>query len=282
MGEPRCPRRRRVAVRVGVTAVAAAVLLACGAAEDAARPTTTSAADVSGSDAGASVAGADSVLVLTATHGFRHESIDPAAATLEDRLTEDAIAVEVTDDPGALTAEHLAGVDVVVFLSTTGDVLDDEQQDALAAWVEGGGGWVGVHGALDAEYDWPFYESLAGAWFQSHPAIQEATVRVEDPTHPSTAHLPATWARTDEWYDLRSNPRSGRGADVHVLATVDESTYEGARMGADHPIAWCSTVGAGRTFVTAMGHTSESWSDPAFVDHVVGGIVSVAEPGSCA
>jgi len=222
------------------------------------------------------------VLVLAATAGFRHDSIEPAAAALQARLTADGGTVEVTADPAALTAEHLADVDVVVFLSTTGDVIDDAQQDALQAWVEGGGGWVGIHGALDAEYDWPFYETLAGAWFQTHPSIQEATVRIDDPTHPATVGLPAAWVRTDEWYDLRTNPRADVEAGVHVLATVDESTYEGGATGADHPIAWCSTVGAGQTFVTAMGHTVESWSDPTFVDHVLGGIASVAEPGSCA
>ena len=222
------------------------------------------------------------MLVLTATEGFRHDSIEPAAAVLEERLTGAGSSVEVTDDPGALTADGLASVDVVVFLSTTGDVLDDEQQDALQSWVEGGGGWVGIHGALDAEYDWPFYETLAGAWFRVHPAIQEATVRVEDGDHPATAHLPVAWTRTDEWYDLRTNPRSNPDADVHVLATLDESTYEGGVMGADHPIAWCAAVGGGQTFVTAMGHTIGSWSDPAFVDHVLSGIGSVVEPGSCA
>ena len=128
------------------------------------------------------------------------------------------------------------------------------------------------HAALDTEYGWPFQEVLAGTRFAGHPAPQVATVRVEDAGHPATAHLPGTWVRTDEWYDTQTNPRD----HVHVLATVDEATYSGGSMGPDHPIAWCHDVGAGRSFVTAVGHLDESWSDPAVVDHVVGGIESVA------
>lgn len=218
-----------------------------------------------------------SIVVFTKAAGFRHDSIGPAAEVLRSRLTSSGAAVQVTEDAGVFDAGRLGSVDVVVFLSTTGDVLDDGQQAALESWVTGGGGWVGIHAALDAEYEWPFYESLAGAWFQSHPPVQAATVRVEQRGHPATAHLPTSWERTDEWYDLRRNPRPG----VRVLATVDESTYDGGVTGTDHPIAWCDTIGRGNTFTTAMGHTTESWSEPAFVDHVLGGIASVTQAGSC-
>lgn len=216
-------------------------------------------------------------VLFTRTEGFRHDSIAVAAPALTAELAELGFQVTTTEDPGTFTAEALAAVDVVVFLETTGDVLDPPQEAALQQFVEGGGGWVGVHSALDTEYDWPFYETLAGASFLAHPAVQPATVRREDPDHPAMAGVPDAWSRTDEWYDLRGNPRP----DVHVLATVDEGTYDGGQMGADHPIAWCRAVGAGQSFVTAMGHTDESWRERLFVDHVVAGIVSVTEPGHC-
>ena len=127
------------------------------------------------------------------------------------------------------------------------------------AW-KAGGGWVGIHAAADCEYDWPFYGELVGAWFARHPAIQPATYLVEDRGHPATAHLDATWMRTDEHYDFRRNPRP----DVRVLMTIDESTYSGGGMGADHPVTWAHEVGAGRSFYTALGHTSESYEEPAF------------------
>jgi type 1 glutamine amidotransferase len=160
----------------------------------------------------------------------------------------------------------------VVFLNTTGDVLAPRQQRAFRSYIRHGGGWVGIHSAADTEYEWPFYGRLLGAYFQSHPAVQPATIDVVDRSHPSTRHLPARWMRTDEWYDLRSNPRGA----VHVLATLDESTYSGGTMGADHPIAWCHAFKGGRAWYTAGGHTSESYSEPAFRKHLLGGILWAA------
>ena len=115
---------------------------------------------------------------------------------------------------------------------------------------------------------------LVGARFREHPDPQTAVVRAEDRTHPATEHLGATWTRFDEWYDYRTNPRS----DVHVLATVDESTYEGGGMGPDHPIAWCHSYGGGRAFYTGMGHTAESYAEPEFRAHLLGGLRWAASP----
>lgn len=216
-------------------------------------------------------------LLFSRTEGFRHGSINVARPALTAELEGRGFVVTATEDPAVFTTNGLKDFDAIVFLSTTGDVLDPPHEAALRQRIEGGGGWVGVHSALDTEYDWPFYETLAGAYFLTHPPTQTATVRIEDHDHPATAGLPTSWSRTDEWYTLRANPRP----QVHVLATVDESTYSGGGMGADHPIAWCRTVGAGQSFLTAMGHTDESWADPLFLDHVAEGIESVTEPGSC-
>jgi len=263
-----------VALIVGVALVAA---LGCGAPPDVAESPSPAGTDGPAGGAATSAWPRRSAVLFTRTEGFRHDSIAAAAPALTTELTEHGFAVTRTEDPGAFTAEGLAAVDVVVFLETTGDVLDPPQEAALQQFVEGGGGWAGVHSALDTEYDWPFYATLAGAHFLSHPAVQTATVRREDADHPAMAGVPDAWSRTDEWYDLRANPRPG----VHVLATVDEASYEGGQLGDDHPIAWCHPVGDGSSFVTAMGHTAESWREPRFVDHVVAGIVSVTEPGHC-
>jgi type 1 glutamine amidotransferase len=160
----------------------------------------------------------------------------------------------------------------VVFLLTTGDVLDDDQQAAFETWIGAGGGYVGVHSAADTEYDWPFYGTLMGAYFLSHPDIQQASVDVEA-DHPTIVGLPSPWVRTDEWYNFQTNPRP----NVTVLATVDESTYTGGTMGADHPITWSHpTGGGGRAFYTAMGHTDESYCDPLFRRLLVGALRWVA------
>jgi type 1 glutamine amidotransferase len=222
---------------------------------------------------------AGGILVFTRTTAFRHDSIPDGLAAVRRIAEESGLPLDATEDPGAFTDGTLASYRAVVFLLTTGDVLDDAQQAAFERWATAGGGWVGVHSASDTEYDWPFYGRLVGAYFAGHPAVQPAAIRVEDRAHPATSGLPETWLRTDEWYDFRANPRSS----VHVLASLDETTYSGGSMGADHPIAWCQEVSGVRSFYTAGGHTRESYSEPLFVAHLAGGIRWAAglEPGYC-
>ncbi|WP_431988714.1 ThuA domain-containing protein [Streptomyces parvulus] len=208
------------------------------------------------------------ILVFSKTAGFRHSSIDDGLAALRDLGTAHNFTVDATEDAGAFTSGNLGQYRAVVFLSTTGDVLDGTQQTAFEQYIQGGGGYVGIHAAADTEYDWPFYDGLAGALFHSHPAVQSATVRVEDRAHDATAHLGRTWQRTDEWYNYRTNPRT----TAHVLASLDESSYSGGNMAGDHPISWCKDYRGGRAFYTGGGHTDESFADPAFNRHLLGGI----------
>lgn len=204
------------------------------------------------------------VLVFSRTTGFRHDSIDTGHDTIAGLARRHRFRVERSEDPARFSTAHLANVDVVVFLNTTGDVLDAAQQDALQAFVEDGGGWVGVHSAADTEYDWPFYGSLLGngAWFRSHPAIQAATLVREDGAHPATALFPTSTSLTDEWYNFRANPRPA----AQVLMRLDEASYAPGpdAMGADHPIVWSRAVGAGRAFYTGLGHRRETYAVPAF------------------
>jgi cytochrome c len=212
------------------------------------------------------------VLVFSRTAGFRHASIPAAVAAVAHLGAEHGYLVDATEDAGAFTDANLARYRAVVFLLTTGEVLDEDQQAAFERFIRAGGGFAGVHSASDTEYGWAWYGQLVGAFFQRHPAAQPAVVRIEDPSHPSTASLPASWKRTDEWYDFRANPRQA----VHVLATLDESTYSGGGMGRDHPIAWCHAFDGGRSWYTAMGHTTESYTEASFLSHLEGGIDSVA------
>ena len=180
--------------------------------------------------------------------------------------------VEATEDPAVFTAANLARFRVVIFLNTTGDVLDAAQQVAMEQFIAAGGGFAGVHSAADTEYGWPWYGGLVGAYFQSHPPIQTATLNVVDAAHPATSTLPLQFTRTDEWYDFQSVP----AAAVRILLTVDEGTYTGATMGAPHPISWSHTYAGGRAWYTAMGHTIESYTESLFVQHLTGGILWAA------
>jgi type 1 glutamine amidotransferase len=212
------------------------------------------------------------VLVFSKTASFRHSSIDEGVAAIAALGAANDFTVTATENAAAFNAANLASFEAVVFLCTTGDILNATQQTAFEQYIQAGGGWVGVHSAADTEFGWAWYGELVGAYFQNHPAIQQATIVVEDHVHPSTAHLPDTWVRTDEWYNYQTNPR----ASVHVLATLDESTYSGGADGADHPIAWYHDYSGGRAWYTGLGHTEATYAEPLFRQHLLGGILYAA------
>ena len=219
---------------------------------------------------GATVHAADGprhLLVFPKTAGFRHASIADGLNAIQQLAATNNLVVEATEDAAAFNEANLARFHAVVFLMTTGDVLDTNQQAAFERYIRAGNGYAGVHSASDTEYSWPWYGGLVGAYFSNHPAIQTATVRVEDTNHVSSSFLPAAWVRNDEWYNFRSNPRGA----VQVLARLDESTYTGGTMG-DHPIAWYRGYDGGRAWYTAGGHTSASYTEPLFRAHLLGGL----------
>lgn len=207
------------------------------------------------------------ILVFSKTSGFYHESIPAGTKCIMEVCTEAGIQVDTTRDAGAFTEENLKQYKAVVFLNTTGDVLNEEQQQAFTSYIKGGGGFVGVHAATDTEYEWPWYNKLAGAYFLSHPEQQEATIRVIDKTHPATAMLPTDWVRTDEWYNFKDiNP------DIKVLAYLDESTYQGGANGEKHPFIWYHEFEGGRAFYTGVGHRDDNYQEPMVRQHLLGAI----------
>ncbi|MFF7448077.1 MULTISPECIES: ThuA domain-containing protein [unclassified Streptomyces] len=204
------------------------------------------------------------LLVYTRTADYRHESIPAGVTALR---TLGGFEVDASEDPAALEAP-LERYATVVFLSTSGEILTPAGRQRLADYVESGGGFVGIHAAACTEYAWPYYGELLGARFDRHPEYQPGRALIEDREHPATRHLPAVWDFTDEWYDFRTNPRG----KVRVLATADESSYDGGGMGDDHPLVWCREQGAGRVFYTALGHAAEAYEDADFRSHLLGGI----------
>lgn len=181
---------------------------------------------------------------------------------------EEGWIVDRTEATTAFVPATLALYDTTVWLSTTGDVLDAPEQAAFEDYIGTGGGYVGIHAAADCEYSWPWYGELLGngAWFLSHPAIQAATLDLEDPGHPGAGHFGAETTFTEEWYNFQANPRPA----ADVIMTIDETSYEpgpGA-MGDDHPIVWAHRVGAGRAFYTVLGHSPATYTDPRFEEQV--------------
>ena len=208
--------------------------------------------------------------MFSRTQAYRHESIPSGIKAIQALAQKRAWTVKASEDATLFTDAGLAEFNVLLFLSTTGDVLDSAQQGAMQRFIQGGKGFVGVHSASDTEYDWPWYGELVGAYFQGHPAVQSASVVVENTSHPATATLSSPWVRTDEWYAFRSNPR----ARVNVLLRLDEGSYSpgDASMGSDHPIAWAHEYDGGRAIYTALGHTDASFQEPQFLQHLTGAI----------
>ncbi|MEU3698966.1 ThuA domain-containing protein [Streptomyces griseoviridis] len=208
------------------------------------------------------------VLVYTRTTAFRHASIPEAVAALRSMVGIDMVH---TEDPASFEG-GLEGFEAVVFLSTSGDVLNPAGRTHLTRYVESGGGFVGIHSAACTEYGWPGYGDFLKARFTRHPDYQPGMALVEDADHPATRHLPTVWEFEDEWYDFDTSPRG----TSRILAVVDESSYTGGGMGTDHPIAWCRHHGDGRVFYTALGHAADAYKDAAFIEHVRGGVLWAA------
>ncbi|HWJ24922.1 MAG TPA: ThuA domain-containing protein [Flavisolibacter sp.] len=211
------------------------------------------------------------VLIFSRTCGFHHTSIPAGIAAIQQLGKINGFETDTTTDNGWFTPENLKKYKAVIFLNTTdtSDVLlNPEQKTAFIHYINSGGGFVGVHAASDAEYQWEWYGKLVGAYFTKHPKIQQAVLHVEDPKNIATRHLPKEWTRTDEWYNFKNI-----GKDLHVLLTIDESTYQGGTNGSFHPMAWYHEFDGGRAFYTELGHTAESYSDPLYLNHLLGGIL---------
>ncbi|MDQ1140565.1 ThuA domain-containing protein [Pedobacter agri] len=208
------------------------------------------------------------ILVFSKTKGFRHNSIEAGKTALVKMGKEKNFVVDTTENAALFTSDLLKKYAAVVFLNTTGDVLDNQQQTAFENYIKNGGGYVGVHAATDTEYDWPWYGKLAGAYFISHPVVQEARFIVKDKKHPSTKFLTdSVWMHKDELYNFKDiNP------DINVLLTIDEKSYDGGKNGTFHPFSWYHDYDGGRAFYTSMGHMKETWTDEMFLKHLYGGI----------
>lgn len=207
------------------------------------------------------------LLVFSKTTGFRHASIGAGKLALIRLGEANGWKVDTTEDAGAFTASNLKKYNAVIFLNTTGNVLDSTQQRAFEQFIRSGNGFAGIHAATDTEYDWPWYVGLVGASFESHPKQQTAKLYRTDKTHPATISLPDTWERFDEWYNFKNiNPAT------HTLLHIDESSYTGGKNGDQHAMAWFHEYDGGRAFYTALGHTDASYIEPLFLEHVTGGI----------
>ena len=217
------------------------------------------------------------VLVFSKTAGWHHTSVNEGITALKAMAENHHFTMEWQEDANLINSKNLARFDVVLFLQTTGDILNDEQQKALEGFIQSGKGFVGVHSASDTEYDWPWYGKLVGRQFHIHPQIQTARLTVLDKKFPGLEYFPESSLWTEEWYEFGKE----LSPNLHYLLSVDETTYDpkadwgrvkGEGMGKFHPVAWYQDYDGGRSFYTALGHMGVSYQNKAFVEHLYGGI----------
>jgi uncharacterized protein len=225
------------------------------------------------------------ILLFSKTNGFRDDaaikSSNDALAAIGRRR---GWSVVSTENGAAFNSSFLRRFKATVWNNTSGDVLNADQKAAFRAYIENGGGFVGIHGAGgDPHYEWRWYvDTLIGAQFKGHsmnPQFQSAMIRIEQRNDPATRGLPENWSRIDEWYSFERSPRS---SGVQVLATLDERTYrpkmfwKEIAMGQDHPIIWKHCVGRGRAFYSALGHAADTYHEPLHLTELEGAIAWAA------
>jgi type 1 glutamine amidotransferase len=207
------------------------------------------------------------VLVFSKTARYHHESIPDGIKAIQKIGSEDGFAVDTTTNSKLFNETNLKRYATVIFLNTSGDVLDTVQKTDFRRYIEAGGGYMGIHCASSTEKSWKWYGQLVGAVFTDHPEPQPGMINVVDHQNPSTAQLPTRWAWKDEWYNFRDIQ-----PDIHVLFMADESSYKGGKNGPQHPSAWYHEFDGGRSFYTALGHFPEAYVNPLFVKHIREGI----------
>ena len=217
-------------------------------------------------------------LLFTKTAGYHHESIHAGVAALKAMAERHMFAVQWEESARVFTDAGLENYHVIIFLNTTRDILNDEQQQAMEKFIRSGKGFVGIHAAADTEYDWEWYTRLVGRMFRTHPEIQTARLNVVNDNFPGMELWPSSRLWTDEWYQYGEEKTEG----LQYLLSVDEKTYDPKvvrndqtlfeGMGDFHPISWYQEFDGGRAFYTGLGHVPATFSDPAFLDHLLGGI----------
>jgi type 1 glutamine amidotransferase len=208
------------------------------------------------------------ILVFSKTAGYYHQSIPDGIQAIYQLGRKNNFDVDTTTDSTHFTYSNLKKYAAIVFLSTTGNVLSRDGENAFEQYIKSGGGYVGIHSSTDTEYDWTWYGKLAGAYFLNHPEQQEAILKKTSVKHLATLHLPNEWKRKDEWYNFKNFNNS-----VTVLMTIDEKSYKGGKNGDFHPVSWFHEFDGGRAFYTALGHTKESYYEENFLNHLLGGIL---------
>ncbi len=214
-------------------------------------------------------------LLVTTTRGWHHESIHAGVLAIQQLGVKHNFKVDLLEDHNGFNDKTLGNYEVVIFLNTTGDIFNEQEQKSLEHFIQAGKGFMGIHSASDTEYDWAWYTKLVGRMFKSHPAIQSARLNILDASFPGLEGFANNKQWTDEWYEYSPDKIEG----LKTILSVDESTYKPTSanaMGSFHPIAWYHHFDGGRSFYTNLGHMPSDFSDPTYLSHIAAGIIWAA------
>lgn len=217
------------------------------------------------------------ILVYTKNgEGYVHKNIPNSIEAIKELGENHNFSVDASDDPAVFTVENLKKYDALVFSNTNNDIFDTQAQEkALQHYMQSGGNFVGIHSASGSERDWPWFWKLMGGSFYRHAPFQEFTVNITDKTHPSTDFLSGEWVVEDECYYLKHmNPDMNvlLHADMTTVEDKEKESYPGQTFGDSWPLAWYHEFEGGRSWYTSLGHSPESYEDPVFMQHILGGI----------
>ena len=207
-----------------------------------------------------------SVLVITETKGWVHDSIESGLKLIQNIGNKNNFNVYHSDNSSVITYKNLKEIKTIIFLNTTEEILTDVEQKVMESFIQSGKGFVGVHAAADTEYNWQWYGKLVGAYYRNHPEVMNGKILTIN--HKITNHLDYEWEIEDEWYNF-----DYVNYDINILLNLDEDSYIGGEHPDYHPITWYHEYDGGRSFYTGLGHTKEVYEDERFIKLLEKGIL---------
>ena len=207
-----------------------------------------------------------SVLVITETKGWVHDSIESGLKLIQNIGNKNNFNVYHSDNSSVITYKNLKEIKTIIFLNTTEEILTDVEQKVMESFIKSGKGFVGVHAAADTEYNWQWYGKLVGAYYRNHPEVMNGKILTIN--HKITNHLDSEWEIEDEWYNF-----DYVNYDINILLHLDEDSYVGGEHPDYHPMTWYHEYDGGRSFYTGLGHTKEVYEDERFIKLLEKGIL---------
>ena len=207
-----------------------------------------------------------SVLVITETKGWVHDSIESGLKLIQNIGSKNNFNVYHSDNSSVITYKNLKSFKTIIFLNTTEEILTDVEQKVMESFIKSGKGFVGVHAAADTEYNWQWYGKLVGAYYRNHPEVMNGKILTIN--HKISNHLDSEWEIEDEWYNF-----DYVNYDINILLNLDEESYIGGEHPDYHPITWYHEYDGGRSFYTGLGHTKEVYGDERFIKLLEKGIL---------